>query len=116
MTASLNDPTATIPAPHHRHPRDTEVLAAQLITPNAGTLRKQALDAFTQAADGLTDQELADVTNRYLYSIAPRRVELVRMGWIHDTGARRRSPRGIAAVVWGLTDEARRKLRLPVPA
>ena len=108
MTANLNDPATPTPAPHHhRHPRDTEVAAAQLITPIAGTLRCIALDAFRDAGPrGLTDQELAGATGRYLYTIAPRRVELVQQGWVQDSGARRRGVRGRSAVVWALTSEA----------
>lgn len=105
MTASLTDPSTPTSAAHHRHnPRDTEVLAAQLVTPKAGTLRLKALAAFrTAGSAGLTDQELADVTGLYLYTVAPRRVELVRQGWLSDTGERRTTARGRAAVVWALT-------------
>lgn len=114
---ALPDPSAEIPAPHHRTGTDTEQEAARLMTPRAGTLREEALRAFTDALDtGLTDRELARVTGRYLYSIAPRRVELTRQGWLVDSGQRRRTDRGSRAVVWKLSDAALSLLNLTTPA
>lgn len=108
---SLLDPTGRIPAPAHRDGSDTEYLAAQMMTPKAGTLRERALLAIARADDrGLTDHELADATEVYLYSIAPRRTELVRMGWVEDSGDRRDSPMKRPAVVWVLTAAGRAAL------
>lgn len=84
----------------HRNARDTERDAAELIAPKAGTLRRLAYDALLAAPDGLTDLELAARTSKWLYSIAPRRVELVRAGLVIDSGIRRPGPTGARAIVW----------------
>ncbi len=100
------------PAPTHHPGTDTERVSADLIRPRAGTLRARALTAL-QAAEpyGLTDDELAEATEVYLYSIAPRRVELTKRGWVMDSGNRRTSSHGRPAVVWVLTGPAIEHLR-----
>ena len=105
MKNDLQDPTEEIVAPMHRRATDTERAASDLITPRAGTLRAKALNAFMVAGDrGLTDHELSEVTGVYLYSIAPRRNELTRMGWLVDSGRRRMgSHQGHTAIVWTLS-------------
>lgn len=112
MTASnLPDPADERPAPTHHNGSDTEHEAADLMTPKAGTLRERALNAIASAGDaGLTDHELSETTNVYLYSIAPRRGELLRLGWVEDSGTRRLTPGGVHAIVWTLTVRARAQL------
>jgi hypothetical protein len=104
MLPPLTDPAEDRPAPAHVDGPDTEHNAAELVRPRAGTLRLTALEALTEVyPNGLTDQELAQATEVYLYTIAPRRVELVRDGWVTDSGDRRMGERNRPAVVWRLT-------------
>ena len=112
MTANpLPDVTDQIPAPYHHDGPGSEQEASALITPRAGTLRERALVAIHGAGeDGLTDHELARKTGVYLYSIAPRRSELVKLGWVEDSGERRLTPGGVHAVVWVLSGRARGQL------
>jgi hypothetical protein len=112
MTANpLPSVTDQIPAPSHHDGTDTEKITAALMTPRAGTLRERALIALHSAGDaGLTDHELSERTGVYLYSIAPRRSELVRLGWVEDSGQRRITPQKAHAVVWVLSYRARTQL------
>lgn len=112
MTANtLPDVAEQMPAPFHHDGPGSEQEAAALITPRAGTLRERALVAIHGAdEDGLTDHELAERTGIYLYSIAPRRSELVKLGWVEDSGIRRLTPGNVHAVVWILSDRARTQL------
>ena len=88
---------------------DTERLAAISEYPNTGTARLAVLEAIAAAgADGLTDAEGSIATGLYLYTYAPRRVELRDADWVEDSGTRRlvlhsRKP----AAVWTLTERGR---------
>lgn len=97
----------------HHPGQPTERGAAQLISPRTGTLRALVIDALTTWPD-LTDEELASVTGKYLYSIAPRRTELLHLGWVVDTGTRRKTTQGVHAIAWALSHDARIRLGLPV--
>ena len=111
---ALSDPDAATPGQAHARARDTERAAALAVTPRTGTQRRRVLEAIAAAgADGLTDHELADTTGLYLYSAAPRRTELLRGGWVRDSGRRRATPLGGEAAVWTLTEEG--AARLPTP-
>jgi hypothetical protein len=112
MTTTLPDPTEIIPGARHRVAVDTEALAADAIAPRAGTLRALALEHIRIAgAHGLTDGELAASTGKYLYTMAPRRVELVQQGWVEDSGVRRSTEHGKTAAVWVLTQAAIENLK-----
>jgi hypothetical protein len=106
----LSDPGARTRGRTHRAGRDTERAAAELIEPKTGTQRAAVLAAIAAAPDGLTDEQIADTTGLYLYSAAPRRTELVKGGWVHDSGERRTTSRGTPAVVWVLTAAGRAAL------
>lgn len=101
---SLSDPAAATAGAAHASGRDTERAAAWAAMPRAGTQRRRVLDALAASNTGLTDHEIAGETGLYLYSAAPRRVELLRGGWLRDSGHRRRTPHGSDAVVWALTE------------
>jgi len=77
--------------------------------PNTGTKRLKVLEAITSAGeDGLTDYEGAIRTGIYLYTYAPRRVELRDGGWVEDSGERRTIPHSNKpAAVWRLTESGR---------
>ncbi len=103
---SLTDPGVNMPgaSPRSGRPYDTDRVAALEVMPRTGTQRRRVLAAIADSPGGLTDHELAEKTGLYLYSAAPRRTELLRGGWVRDSGARRTTPLGSEAVVWTLTD------------
>jgi hypothetical protein len=93
---------------HHAAPHDTELLAAQLVGKRSGALRELVLEAFGEAgATGLTDSEGSTRTTIYLYTFAPRRVELLSAGLVEKTDVRRPTPKGRGAVVWRITTAGR---------
>jgi len=100
----LPDPTRDIAGGLHREAGDTERAAAELVAPRSGTWRWRVLLAVARAgASGRTDWELHTELGGLLYTVAPRRHELARDGWIEDSGKRRRTPSGTEAVVWVLS-------------
>ena len=105
----LPDPeTADIWPAVHSNPSDTEQAAADLVHPRAGTLRALALAAIAASGKrGLTQEEIAAVTRKRHYSIAPRCAELQRLGWVVDSGIRRPTETGSPAIVWTLSERVR---------
>lgn len=90
----------------------TERRAAVLAYPNTGTGRRKVLDAIAAAGErGMTDDEVAGETGMYRYSAAPRRNELLRDGWVEDSGRTRTNERGGQSEVWVLTDAGRSQWR-----
>lgn len=107
----LSDPAVVEAGAHHREPRPTELEAAYRVMPRTGTQRMIVLLAIGAAGDyGLTDQEIAEQTGLYLYSAAPRRNELLRGGWVEDSGYRRDTGRGGQGIAWRLTTRGRFEL------
>lgn len=94
-------------APSHRRATDTERAAAGLARPRAGIARARVLDAIATSSDGLNDFEIARATGLRLYTAAPRRGELLKDGWIVDSGERRPTDSGSLAIVWKLSDAGR---------
>jgi hypothetical protein len=107
----LPDPTRNIAGGLHRGAGDTERAAAELAAPRSGTWRWRVLLAVARAgASGRTDWELHGELGGLLYTVAPRRHELARDGWIEDSGQRRRTPSGTEAVVWRLSEAGAKEL------
>lgn len=80
---------------------DTSISAAQSIELSVGHLQRIALRAIRRAgARGLTTNELVSRVAIHRDSIQPRTSELRERGLIRDSGARRRNPNGINAIVW----------------
>lgn len=105
----------TRPATHRNDPQ-TSRAAARSIAHITGDGQQAALDAIAAAwPDGLTDDELAARTGMDRYTIAPRRGEIARKGWVRNSGRRRSNQKGNPATVWILTDDAVRALRLSFP-
>lgn len=84
--------------------------AAERVLPKIGTVRAQVLWCFFQHGD-LTDQELMDRFREREQvwlkwkrasdsSIRTRRSELVRQGWLRDSGRTRLSVAGLKMTVW----------------
>lgn len=108
----LPDPGAEAEGRHHKEGHDTEHDAAAAIRPVAGTWRQRVLRAIADSGEeGRTDWEIHQETGGVLYTIAPRRTELARDGWIVDSGRRRATNTGTNAIVWVLTDRGREELR-----
>lgn len=85
---------------------DTSRAAAAMIAPCQKTLQRQCLEAIRNAPDGLTADETAALLGKPIWSIRPRLSELVRLGEIHDSGARRENASGARAKVWISTPHA----------
>lgn len=101
----LSDPGAALELPSHG--RETEVSAAWRAYPKAGATRWRVLLAIASAGDdGVTDQQLEDLLNLPRPTPGNRRNELVRGGWVRDSGTRRPTRSGADAVVWTLTPTA----------
>jgi len=102
----LSDPDRNAVGAAHREAGDTERGAAVAIMPRTGTWRRRVLDAIA-LSEGLTDWEIHNRVGGLLYTVAPRRNELLRDGWIRDSGERRRTNSTNRAIVWVLTDQGR---------
>lgn len=85
--------------PAQRHSA-TSRAAAEAVEPRAATLRRAALEAIRAAADGLTDEEGVDATGMGGSTWRPRRVELVGLGLVRDSGRVRKVRSGKRATVW----------------
>lgn len=85
----------------------TQLPAAVEAYPHTGTWRRRVLDAIGRSPTGATDDEVQRWLDLNPSTERPRRVELVEMGWIEDSGERRQTRSGRSAVVWTLTPTAR---------
>lgn len=91
---------------HRTNDRETSIEAANRAAPRAGSQRAIALEAFRAHPDGLTDEELGNVTKQYQNSMGKRRTELTQAGFLEDSGIRRLSSRGSMMIVWRIKKEA----------
>jgi predicted transcriptional regulator len=90
----------TWPAPAQAH-SDTSGAAAHAIDPYAVGLRAKVYGAIARTgAEGLTDLEIEAQTGLGGSTVRPRRVELVRLGLVHDSGRTRKTKSGREATVW----------------
>lgn len=101
---------------------DTAKAAAKSIKLRSGTQRAAVLlelYAVNQAGwGGLTDELLQIRLGMGASSERPRRVELVRMGFVEDSGKRSQTAAGLDAVLWTTTEAGRaaaRKLEIQDP-
>ena len=92
---------------HHRNAPDTEVAAAVLVAPRVTGLRKQALEALSNQAEGATGEELSEIMDEWLYSVKPRLTELARFGLVEDSGRRKVNKRNRQEIIWQITDQGR---------
>ena len=90
-----------ITAPYQPH-SPTSKEAARLIAPRLGAMEENILALFRarEAFGGLTDEDL--ITMLGTQSARPRRIFLVKVGKLRDSGATRRTKGGRRAVVWTL--------------
>lgn len=101
---------------------DTAQAAAKAIKLRSGTQRASVLLELLHLGKlgwaGDTDEGLQCTLAMGASSERPRRVELVRMGYVEDSGKRKRTLAGLDAVVWTITEAGRaaaRKLEIQDP-
>lgn len=101
---------------------DTAHVAAKAIKLRSGTQRAAVLVELFQAnvsgLHGMTDETLQRTLRMGASSERPRRVELVRMGFVEDSTKREPTMSGMEAIVWTITDGgiiAARKLEIQDP-
>lgn len=70
--------------------------------PKTGTTSAKILEALGPSP--LTDEEIGLVVKRATRSITARRGELVRKGWVENSGKRRLTDSGTNAIVWQLKE------------
>jgi len=91
--------------PFQRH-SNTSRLAAIEALPFAATARGKVLQFIaSKGAYGATDEEIQDGLRMRANTQRPRRVELVDMGWIEDSGQTGRTQSGRQCVVWCLCEK-----------
>jgi hypothetical protein len=70
----------------------------------SGVIRKRVFGVIADAgADGATDDEIVQSLGLPGDSVRPRRIELVRMGLVADSGFTRLTRSGREATVWAIT-------------
>ena len=93
---------------------DTAKLAALKRLPLKGSQRREILELHVRYHRGLTDSELKELTDMVHDSLTTRRSELVRGGWLEDSGMVRVNEHGIDCVVWRLSAYARKHFGLGI--
>ena len=84
------------------HGSTTSEQAAEEIGKVTGHLRLMVFDLLCEYVRGLTDHQMQEILGMNPSTQRPRRIELVRQGWVIDSGDRRQTPSGRQAVVWKL--------------
>lgn len=95
MQPNLFDP----PTPLHRNARDTERAAAEKVAPKAKAMRVRVL-AMIFRLQSATCDEIAAAMNMKVTQIRPRVTQLAQIGFIEDSGERRKNADGNPAIVW----------------
>lgn len=91
--------------PYRRRGPETSRQAAALARPEAASRRGQALAFIVgRGSHGATDHEIAEALGWQIPMTTPRRGELVRLGLVKDSGARRLSPWNRPSIVWVATE------------
>lgn len=92
--------------PYQRHSRSSRA-AARSIEPAAGTCQARVLaEVRLFPKFGLTDEEIQSRLGMSSSTERPRRVELVRLGLVRDSGFMRPTTSGRLAVLWIATEKA----------
>jgi hypothetical protein len=81
--------------------QDTSRIAAERIYPKTGTMRGRVAGILRATGPhGLTDEEIQARLKMSGNSERPARGQLVRDGWVKDSGRRRNQTNGNPAIVW----------------
>lgn len=98
---------------HHSVCSDTEYEGAVAVGPKITAMHEKIKGLYCIAhPHGLTDFELTNTYNEqvgkaFRHSLGARRFELVEVGFLVDTGVRRKNPvTGVNNIVWGLAPKA----------
>ena len=90
-------------APHSD--MDTSLAASKAIVPHLQRLEAVVHEAIMEAGSrGLCDHEIERATGLIHQTASARRRGLVLKGLVVDSGARRKTPSGRAAVAWVVTE------------
>lgn len=95
----MNQLALTLQPPSVRSSR-TSAAAADGIRSGSAKLRQQVLDLLRACPGGLTDEELQQRLGMNPSTERPRRVELVALGLVADSGRTGRTASGRSAVLW----------------
>ena len=87
-----------------RAKREARRAARQTTNASAASMRKRVYETIANA-DGLTDEEVQSHLSMNPSTERPRRLELVRSGFIRDSGDRRQTKSGRNAIVWIAVDQ-----------
>lgn len=96
---TCRQPRTTDKPPSAQLHSPTSVAAATAITAATPTLR-EAVYKIIHDRHGLTDEEGAELLGMGLNTYRPRRIELVEIGAVIDTGQTRKTRAGRQATVW----------------
>ncbi len=97
-------PESLLPPAHHSAPKGTSEVAAEMIEPLSRSRRELVFNVIKDAgSNGKTDQEGATAIKFSAQSYTPRRNELVKLGFVVDSGHRRHTRSGRQAAVWMLS-------------
>lgn len=79
--------------------QETSVSAADAIRDSAATLRLKVLGLLRERGP-MTDEQIQERLSMNPSTERPRRIELVMMGLVHDSGCTDRTRSGRKAIVW----------------
>jgi len=104
---SLFDDEPEFPPAQQHSPTSRE--AAGRIAPVTGELRRRVYDFIRERGqEGATDEEMQVALDMGPSTQRPRRVELVRGGFVIDSGRTRLTKSGRKAVVWIVANKEKR--------
>lgn len=110
--ASMRPKVRPVGVPHNGSQTSRE--AAERIAPVASAQAAQVFAFIARQGDGgVTDHEVQTALGVTGDSDRPRRWNRQRAGLIRDSGQRRKSPAGRAAIVWVATDTAMSAVATP---
>lgn len=85
--------------------------AALLAFPRSGTQRYRVLNVIAGVGEhGVTDERIQRLLGMSPNTQRPRRLELVKGGWIKDSGKVRKTVSGAYATVWVATERGKAEL------
>jgi hypothetical protein len=106
MRPKLPDPGKDDIGLFRKESPSTQYVAALDLYPTSGNKRRLVLDTV-DAHGGLCDEQGEDLTGMLHQSWSARRNELVRYGWLEDSGRRHVNRSGEEAIIWVLTERAK---------
>jgi hypothetical protein len=90
---------------------DTSAEAGASMVTHVGKLARQCFDeiasVYRNDGVGMTVDALEQVLNRSHQSVSARVNELRNKGWLTDSGVRRKTRSGRAAIVWTVSEQAK---------